>query len=282
VYNNLFLTRFKKRAALKAALFLCQSFFLLCILFFVDIAEAEICIIPQHTERVSVSKVFDGDTFALKDGRHVRFIGINATETAHKNRPAQPLSGEAKAEVIQFIRQSGGIELAYGKERYDHYGRTLALIFNDKKQSLEEILLRKGLAFPIYFPPNLEMANCFHRIAAIARKDKLGIWGLQAYQPIDAEDTEKLKSGFQRIKGVVEKVDLYPRKSWWISLKGGVVLRIARKNQGYFNVQDLKSMLFKQVEVSGWLIYRKLNAKQVRRGYKHYIMSLRYPYALIQ
>jgi endonuclease YncB( thermonuclease family) len=262
------------------ALFLCEIILGLGGFLFVDIVKADSCTTTQPVEKVSVNRVFDGDTFALNDGRHVRFIGVNATETAHEDRPAQPLSEEAKAEVEQFIHQSKGIELVYGKERYDHYGRTLALIFNDKKQSLEEILLRKGLAFPIYFPPNLELADCFRHVAAVAKQRKLGVWGFPAYNPIDSEDISRLSPGYHRITGVVNNLDLYPGKSWWISLKGGVVLRIARRNQRYFTAVELTDLLSRRVEVSGWLVYRKLNAKQIRKGYKHYIMSLRYPYAL--
>jgi hypothetical protein len=41
--------------------------------------------------------VDDGDSIVLQDGRHVRYIGINAPEIQHDDRPAEPFGYKAKS-----------------------------------------------------------------------------------------------------------------------------------------------------------------------------------------
>ena len=43
-----------------------------------------------------VKWVNDGDTILLADGRHVRYIGINAPEIDHENKKAEVFGYEAK------------------------------------------------------------------------------------------------------------------------------------------------------------------------------------------
>jgi hypothetical protein len=66
-----------------------------------------------------VKWVIDGDTIVLDDGRHVRYIGINAPEIAHdahfigskqKPRKAEPF-GDAAKKYNQFLRPSEAVFL---------------------------------------------------------------------------------------------------------------------------------------------------------------------------
>ena len=48
--------------------------------------------------------VSHGDTVVFKDGRHVRYIGMNAPETAHDNQKAGPFGYEAKKFNESLVR----------------------------------------------------------------------------------------------------------------------------------------------------------------------------------
>ncbi len=270
---------FKKRAAFGSALFLYLiSFLLLSRLAF---AEPDSCRPSHLDERVDVLRVFDGDTFELKDGRRVRFIGVNTPEMGYKGQSNEPFAMKAKKEVMTFLSRSKAVWLSFDRDRYDHYGRVLAQVFNEHKENLEEILLVKGLGFPIYFPPNLEMANCVTRSAIIAKRKNVGVWGDPYFRPIESTRLSLLSKGFHRIKGRVSNVYLPKGKRWWISLEGHVVLTISKKNQRYFNVNKLKGLASKVIQTSGWLIARKLSERQKSKGYKPFMLSIRYPASLI-
>ena len=76
----------------------------------------------------SVKWISDGDTIVLDDGRHVRYIGINAPEIAHDNHKAEPFGYEAK-KYNQSLLRSQKVRLEFDKEKHDRYGRLLAYIF---------------------------------------------------------------------------------------------------------------------------------------------------------
>ena len=76
----------------------------------------------------TVKWINDGDTVVLSDGRHVRYIGINAPEIAHDNQKAEAFGYEAK-QYNQSLVRSKKVRLEFDKEKYDRYGRLLAYIF---------------------------------------------------------------------------------------------------------------------------------------------------------
>ncbi len=55
-------------------------------------------------ERVSVTHVYDGDTIKLDDGRKIRLIGINATESGRAGQPDQPFAAEARDRLRSLIK----------------------------------------------------------------------------------------------------------------------------------------------------------------------------------
>jgi micrococcal nuclease len=72
--------------------------------------------------------VNDGDTIVLKDGRRVRYIGINSPEVSHDGRKTDPYADSAKNynKRLVFAKQ---VRLEFDKEKKDHYGRLLAYVY---------------------------------------------------------------------------------------------------------------------------------------------------------
>ncbi|MDX2498082.1 MAG: thermonuclease family protein, partial [Desulfobacterales bacterium] len=65
---------------------------------------------------ISVKWVSDGDTIVLGDGRHVRYIGINAPEIAHDNQKAEAFGYTAK-KYNQSLVRSKKVRLEVDKEK---------------------------------------------------------------------------------------------------------------------------------------------------------------------
>ena len=91
----------------------------------------------------SVERVIDGDTIVVDNDTHVRLLGINTPEKGEK------YYNEAK-EFLEMVSLNKTVELKYGSERYDRYGRVLAYIFIDDANVNKE-LVDEGYA-NFYFP----------------------------------------------------------------------------------------------------------------------------------
>lgn len=124
-----------------------------------------------------VADVIDGDTIAIDDGKgtRVRYIGIDTPEIARQDSPGDPFSEEAR-EFNRGLVRGKTVRLEYDTERYDTYGRMLAYVFTDGV-SVNEQLLRQGLATPLFIEPNVKYTDEFTRAADEAKKEKRGIWG---------------------------------------------------------------------------------------------------------
>ncbi len=205
------------------------------------------------TEKVVVSHVYDGDTLKLQDGRKVRLIGINTTEVGHRGAPNQPFSQEAMQAVKRFVAQSGELTILLDREDKDHYGRTLAHLFNGGGESLEQFLLEQGLAYHVAIPPNLSMADCLAVAEGVARREEKGLWGSRGIAPEMASNIST--GGFQRVRGVVTAVK--QGKQWRLILDDRLVVITYPENQHYFDPLWFQSLLGHTVELHGWVYRRK-------------------------
>lgn len=91
----------------------------------------------------NVKRVIDGDTIVIENNTHVRLLGINTPEHGEKYYQ------EAKDFLNEKILNKT-IELEFGKNKKDRYGRVLAYVFLDNKNINLE-LVKNGFA-NIYFP----------------------------------------------------------------------------------------------------------------------------------
>lgn len=122
-----------------------------------------------------VGWVNDGDTVVLTDGRHVRYIGINAPETGHAGQKAEPY-GQAAKEYNEKLVLLKKVRLEFDAERYDQYGRTLAYVFLEDETFLNRVLLERGYAYCLPRKPNVRYDDLFLRLQQGAMSDRKGIW----------------------------------------------------------------------------------------------------------
>lgn len=227
------------------------------------------CMPAGTGEKVVVTKVYDGDTLKLEDGRHVRVLGINAPEIDHGNDKAgQALGEDSRRAAERFIKSAQSIRLFYDRETTDRYGRTLAHVYDADENSLAASLLRSGLAFHVAIPPNLSLNDCLSVQESVARKTGLGIWSHANWQAKPAASLTQDDTGFQRIKGRV--VNLSIKRSVWLELDGPLVIQISEDDLKQFPSVNWNAYEGKIVEVRGWVVNRKSDKFNKNSGGKSF------------
>lgn len=225
------------------------------------------CALPSGAdEEAEVGFVFDGDTVQLRDGRHVRLLGINTPEEGHGRRRAEPHAAAATAALRALLGPRARVRLVYGNERRDHYGRTLAHLYLEDGRNVQAWMLEQGHAMVIAVPPNLAMLDCYRQAERRAREAGRGLWGLAAYRPLAAETLTLQQLGFHRVQGRIVRV-VAGRESWWLKFAGGAALRIARDDLGHFPGLKPASLQGQRVRARGWLYaYRGRPVMQLRHA----------------
>ncbi|MCU5745605.1 thermonuclease family protein [Staphylococcus sp. SQ8-PEA] len=134
---------------------------------------------PEHTEKVHIDRVVDGDTFVAHksngDRIKVRLIGIDTPETVKPNTPVQPYGKEASNYSKRHLNQKD-VFLEYDKEKEDRYGRTLAYVWLDNQTLYNKKLVEEGLAREKYFSPNGKYRQVFKKAEQKAKEQHLNLW----------------------------------------------------------------------------------------------------------
>ena len=222
--------------------------------------EVSFCAPDHIDEWARVGYLYDGDTIRLTDGRHIRFIAINAPELAHDGHDAQPLAEAAKTALAHLIPVGSRVGLRFDKERYGPHRRVLAHVFDSQGRNVSVALLRQGYAFAIAVPPNLWQSTCYFQQEARARADRRGIWGQAYYRVKDARQLHTREGGFYRVAGRVVHIG-NSRRSVWLDMTRHFAVRIPRKQLRYFSAKLIDNLLGKVITVRGWARFynHKLN-----------------------
>lgn len=135
----------------------------------------------------TVSRVIDGDTLELSDGRKVRLIGVNTPESTTRTETY----GKEASNYSKSKLQGRQVYLQKDVSETDRYGRLLRLIWLEVQTNLmdeTEIrtkmfnadLVLNGYAEPSTYPPDVTYAEYFRKFAREAREKEVGLW---AYGP---------------------------------------------------------------------------------------------------
>lgn len=129
-------------------------------------------------DRVHVTKVLDGDTIRVVRGTRrftVRLLGVDAPETNHPVKGAEPFGREAR-DFAQRMLAERTVTLEYeGGRRPDKFGRTLAYVRLTDGTLFNEEIIRAGYArvfrrFPFRYK------KAFLDAEREARREKRGMW----------------------------------------------------------------------------------------------------------
>jgi endonuclease YncB( thermonuclease family) len=147
--------------------------FLICLWFCAFVVIPPVITCAQET--MKVSRVSDGDSVVLIDGRRVRYIGINAPEIGHESKKAELFGHEAKAYNNALVA-SKTIRLQFGKERYDRFGRLLAYAFLSDGTFINKAMIERGYAYFLPRKPNIKYNTVLLYTQRDAMSAKRGMW----------------------------------------------------------------------------------------------------------
>lgn len=235
------------------------AFFIVCLLNTAALADS--CSLPDIGERVVSSRVIDGDTLELVDGRRVRLIGVNTPEIGRRGAPSEPYAQKARSELQRLVGKAG-LRLLVGEDARDNYGRTLGHLFDAQGANIEAQLLRQGLGFAVGIPPNVTLLDCHLQQERQARRQRLGVW----QQAPVKRAAEVSQGGFQLIRGRIVTVQTQGRHIW-VELDGPLVLRLPVDLPGAAGIASWRG---RELEVRGWVVDRGSS----RRGHKRFMLPL--------
>jgi len=121
------------------------------------------------TEKALVISVIDGDTVELADGRHVRYLGIDAPESGE-------YYAENATERNKELVEGKTVELQKGKQDKDQYGRLLRYVYVDGVFVNAE-LIAGGYAKVYLFDPDDRHGQALMEMEDYAVLRGLGLWG---------------------------------------------------------------------------------------------------------
>lgn len=136
-------------------------------------------------EKYELQEIIDGDTIRVKyngSSEKVRFLLLDTPETNHETLGEQPYGSEAKEFVKKLLEGQDTVYLEFDVSYRDKYKRLLAYIYTKDGISVQEQLLKSGLARVAYiYEPNTKHVDWFKSIQETAQKSTTGIWSVEDY-----------------------------------------------------------------------------------------------------
>ncbi len=243
----------KKRQALSLALFLCLP----------TLGQA-MCLAQGDIFPGTVSRVVDGDTVHLKDGRKIRLIGVNTPELDHQHGKHEAFAVAAKERLMALIPDNV-VYWQAAQEDEDHYGRKLYYLFTKDRASISSQLLSDGLGYRIAIPPNLKYQDCFDQAEQEARVAQRGVWQHPpSWQP---------QAGFTVARPIITSVT-HNRGGWWLETEWDLVINLPPSAEHLWTEKEVFFLQGEAVEVRGWQYQRK-NRKSDR--FKSNVLTVKHP-----
>ena len=162
-------------------------------------------------EKYELQEVIDGDTIRIKyngSSEKVRFLLVDTPETNHETLGEQPFGPEAKQFVKQLLEGQQSVYLEFDVSYRDKYKRLLAYVYTENGISIQEQLLKNGLARVAYiYDPNTKHVDWFKTIQKTAQKSATGIWSVENYVTNRGYDKEVYYAAMKEDSGKKHKTD---------------------------------------------------------------------------
>jgi micrococcal nuclease len=141
-----------------------------------------------YSEFGKVTRVIDGDTFKLQNGKTIRLIGVDTPELHHPKKPVQCFGKEAMEKTKELLLGKI-IRLKKDHGNKDKYGRFLRFVYivnlsptpppshQLAELFLNQYLVAEGYGRLLMIPPNTTMKHFFTTLQTNAKLRKKGLWG---------------------------------------------------------------------------------------------------------
>jgi micrococcal nuclease len=130
---------------------------------------------PCGASEAKVTRVVDGDTVELDDGRKVRYLLVDTPETTSGHNDCY---GSNAVQFNTDLVLNKTVELSYDVECTDRYGRTLAYVLVDG-QEVNSLIIQRGYGCVLHISPDGDArADEFKAYETEAKVKKAGLWGV--------------------------------------------------------------------------------------------------------
>jgi endonuclease YncB( thermonuclease family) len=217
----------------------------------------------EEIARGSVSRVIDGRTFVLGDGREVRLAGIEtASSPAHESNG--PGGETAARDALAKLIADAQVVLRRAEFDSDRYGRLVAyaeVVQPSSRRSVQADLVANGFARVGDMVGRSNCAAELWRREAAARGAKLGLWADPYYDPLAADKPAEIlarRGRFALVEGDVVSVHpsgatIYVNFGRRWSEEFAVTIR--KRNERKFAAAglDVHELAGRRVRVRGWV-----------------------------
>ncbi|MDX8398280.1 MAG: thermonuclease family protein [Mariprofundaceae bacterium] len=187
--------------------------------------------ILEEQRWVTVSKVYDGDTFLTRQGERVRLLGINTPEVQHHDSPAQVGGNKAKKALTKLILGKQ-VRLRFDQQKKDRYQRSLAQVWLKDGLWVNAWLLEQGYAHVYTFEPNNRWCKALLIAEKKARQQHLGIWSTSRFKILHVDHIVNQHIGqFRVIEATILKQS--SKKKWRYRLNN-IILSIPKRYRKAF------------------------------------------------
>ncbi|MCZ6638094.1 MAG: thermonuclease family protein [Alphaproteobacteria bacterium] len=229
----------------------------------------------------TVTKIVDGDTLFLIDGREVRLVGIQAPKLplGRAGFKKWPLADEAKV-TLGTLARGRRLRILFGGARMDRHGRVLAHLARASDGLwIQGAMLRLGMARVYSFPDNRQAITQMLVLEGRARAEKRGIWGHPFYAIVPQARARRYIGTYQLVEGRVIQTAVIKR---WAYINFGAdwrkdfTISIRRRDLRSFRKafgRKLKALETKRIRVRGWL--RLWNGPMIEATHREQIEVLK-------
>ena len=213
----------------------------------------------------TVTRVVDGETIILDDGKAVRLIGALAPRARDANAAAGAWPPESETiNALSDLVLGKRVKLAFAGRRTDRYGRTLAHVFvADRGRSdwVQGTLLAMGHARAYGLPESFACARELLAHEAEAERRRLGLWSNGVYRTFSADHPSELmkqRGKYVRVTGAVVSVSrtkgatyLNFSNDWQSDFTARIDKKVLAANPVFD--RSLDSLAGKTIVLRGWI-----------------------------
>ena len=123
-----------------------------------------------------VTRIIDGDTVELKDGRKIRYLHVNTPEISRSESGEDECFSQQAKEINRQLVLDKVVNLEYDLNCFDRFKRTLAFVSIEDRM-INKILVERGYGELMIISPNVKHQEEFELLEEKARDTDAGIWG---------------------------------------------------------------------------------------------------------
>jgi endonuclease YncB( thermonuclease family) len=213
----------------------------------------------------SVTRVLDGRTFVLGDGREIRLAGIEVPPLPQSPQKSPAPGGAAARDALAALLDGAQVTLKQAApQKTDRYGRVVAhaiVTRNGVDHTVQSDLVAAGYARVSAQVGSRACAMELLRSESMARKAKLGLWASSYYDLLNADNPTEMLAEQGRFALVEGKVLSVRESGATIYVNFGrrwtedFTVTILKRNERNFTAAGLepKTLAGRHIRVRGWI-----------------------------